>query len=177
VHTAATVRPVRPDEHDRVAELTIGAYARLGLDVGPYRAELADVGGRAAAAEVLVAVHGTRIVGAVTYVSDRDNAYAEFDDIDAAGIRMLAVDPAAQGAGIGAALVDACVARAIAAGRRRVVLHSTAEMAAARRLYRRLGFQRAPERDWRPQPHVALQGYILALDTVAEAAPTRSVGT
>jgi ribosomal protein S18 acetylase RimI-like enzyme len=174
---APIVRPVRADEHDRVAELTLAAYEQLGVDVGPYRALLADVAGRAAAAEVLVAVRGSRVVGAVTFVPDRDNAYAEFDDADAAGIRMLAVDPDAQGAGIGKALVEACVARATATGRSRVVLHSTTEMAAARRLYRRLGFRRAPDRDWRPQPHVALHGYVLAIDTVARAGRARSVGT
>lgn len=172
-----TVRPVRPAEHDRVAELTLAAYGRLGVDVGSYQASLADVAGRAAEALVLVAVRGRRLVGAVTYVPDRDNGYAEFDDADAAGIRMLAVHPDAQGRGVGAALVGACIARAVAAGRRRVVLHSTAEMAVAQRLYRRLGFRRAPELDWRPQPNVALRGYVLQVDAVAAAGSGRSVGT
>jgi ribosomal protein S18 acetylase RimI-like enzyme len=163
------IRPVRPAEHDRVAEVTMAAYDRLGVDVGPYRASLADVAGRAAEALVLVALRGERLVGAVTYVPDRDNGYAEFDDPTAAGIRMLAVDPDAQGAGVGAALVEACVTRAVAAGRRHVVLHSTAQMAAAQRLYRRLGFERAPTLDWRPQPHVALRGYVLRVDAVVTA--------
>lgn len=174
---APTVRPVAPDEHDRVSELTLAAYAGLGLDVGPYRVSLADVTARAAAAEVLVAEYGRQIVGAVTYVPDRRSAYAEFDDADAAGIRMLAVDPGVQRRGIGAALVEACIARAAAAGRRRVILHSMAEMAAARRLYRRVGFRRAPELDWRPQPHVALRGYMLRIDTVAASCTGRSVDT
>lgn len=169
------VRTVLPDEHDRVAELTLAAYAQLGLDVGAYRATLADVAGRAAAADVLVAVQGRRIDGAVTYVSDHDNAYAEFEDADAAGIRMLAVDPAVQGAGVGAVLVQACIARAAAGGRRRIVLHSTDQMAAAQRLYLRLGFRRAPERDWRPQPQVDLLGYVLTLCAVADARAGRSV--
>jgi len=163
------VRPVRPAEHHRVADLTLAAYDRLGIDVGPYRASLADVAGRAAEALVLVAMRRVHLVGAVTYVPDRDNGYAEFDDPAAAGIRMLAVDPDAQGAGVGAALVEACVARAAAAGRRHVVLHTTAEMAAAQRLYRRLGFERAPTLDWRPQPHVALLGYVLRVDAVVTA--------
>ena len=174
---APIIRPVRDHEHDRVAELTVAAYAQLGLDVGPYRDELVDVAGRAAAAEVLVAVRDSQIVGAVTYVPDRDNAYAEFDDADGAGIRMLAVDPAAQRAGVGAALVDACIVRAIATRRGRIVLHSTAEMTSAQSLYRRLGFQRAPDRDWRPQPDVELHGYVLTIDTVAGAGRARSVGT
>lgn len=169
------VRAVLPDEHDRVAELTLAAYEQIGLDVGAYRATLADVAGRAAAADVLVAVRCGRIDGAVTYVPDAQNAYAEFEDADGAGIRMLAVDPAAQGAGVGAVLVEACIAHATAAGRRRIVLHSTDKMAAAQRLYRRLGFRRAPVRDWSPQPQVDLLGYVLTLRAVADARAGRSV--
>lgn len=49
------------------------------------------------AVKVLVAVRGPNVVGAVTYVPDRDSADAEFDDADAAGIRTLAVDTARGG--------------------------------------------------------------------------------
>lgn len=185
------VRPVHAHEHDRVAALTLAAYGQLAVDLGPYEATLADVAGRAAAAEVLVAVLaggglpgaapadpgggqiGARadggLLGAVTYVPDRHSPYAEFADADAAGIRMLAVAPAAQGRGIGALLVDACIDRAAAAGRTRVVLHTTTDMAAARRLYERRGFRRDPDRDWRPQEGVALIGYVLPV-----RAPRRS---
>ena len=109
-------------------------------------------------------MRGPGVVGAVTYVPGRDNRFAEFDDPDAAGIRMLAVDPAAQRRGAGAALVAACVDRAVAAGRGRIVLHTTDEMVTARRLYGRMGFRRAPDRDWWPEPHIALLGYVLELD-------------
>jgi ribosomal protein S18 acetylase RimI-like enzyme len=164
VTSAVSVRPVRVDEHERVARLTLAAYDALGVPRGRYRAALADVAGRAAHAPVLVGVRGTDVVGAVTYVPDRDNRYAEFDDPDAAGIRMLAVDPVAQRTGAGGALVAACVDRAAAAGRARIVLHTTDEMVAARRLYERMGFRRTPDRDWRPEPHIALLGYVLDLD-------------
>jgi hypothetical protein len=36
-------------------------------------------------------------------------------------------------------------------------------MTAAHRLYERLGFMRAPERDWKPVPEVRLISYELAL--------------
>jgi ribosomal protein S18 acetylase RimI-like enzyme len=169
------IRQVRPDEHDRVVALTLAAYAQFGLDVGDYRASLADVTGRAAAAHVLVAVRVDDVVGAVTYVPDRDNPYAEFTDDDAAGIRMLAVDPAAQGTGVGTALVDTCVVRAVASGRRRVVLHTTSAMAAAQRLYVRAGFQRSERRDWSPAEGVDLLGYVLPIGTVADGRSGRSV--
>ena len=60
---------------------------------------------------------------------------------------MLAVAPEARGKRIGEALVRACIERAMNDGARAVVLWSQPTMPAAHRLYERLGFVRAPERD------------------------------
>jgi len=171
-----TVRDIHPTEIVRLSEITLAAYEALDIDVGSYRTALADVADRARNAEVLVAVDGGRLLGGVTYVPDANNPSAEFDDADAAGMRMLAVDPAAQGRGVGAALVTACIRRAH--DRRRLVLHTTAAMTAAQQLYRRLGFERTPRRDRTPQPHVHLLGYELRLPAVADPRPQlrRSVG-
>ncbi|HSK90361.1 MAG TPA: GNAT family N-acetyltransferase [Euzebyales bacterium] len=162
--TEIVIRAVRPDEIERLGELTVAAYRTLDIDIGDYRAMLADVADRVAHAEVLVAVDGDRLLGGVTYVGRAGTAYAEFTDADAAGIRMLAVDPGARGRGIGAALVRACVTRARASGRGRIVLHTTPAMTSAQGMYRRLGFVRAPARDWDPQPGILLLGYELVLD-------------
>ncbi|MCZ2859682.1 GNAT family N-acetyltransferase [Blastococcus sp. VKM Ac-2987] len=72
---------------------------------------------------------------------------------------MLVVDPAAQGRGVGAALVSACLERARRAGKRRVVISTGTRMTAAHRLYERLGFTRLPERDWSPVPGIDLLVY------------------
>jgi ribosomal protein S18 acetylase RimI-like enzyme len=160
------IRPLRADEHDALAELTVRAYAPVHGEVvdGPYLDDLLDVAGRAAAAEVLVAVDGDgTLLGGVTYVPDRTSAMAEFDDEDAASVRMLAVDPGFQGRGAGAALMAACIDRARADGRNRLVLHTTAENTFARAMYERMGFRRDPARDWRPDPAVQLVGYELVL--------------
>jgi GNAT superfamily N-acetyltransferase len=160
------VREIRPSEIDRLSEITVEAYtiAFAETDVGGYIEELADVSDRVRQAVVLVAVDADRVLGGVTYVPDAGNPYAEFEDTDAAGIRMLAVDPAAQGRGVGAALVRACLRCAHDDQRRRIVLHTMEEMVAARRLYEGFGFVRAPARDWRPQPHIPLLGYELLLN-------------
>ena len=50
------------------------------------------------------------------------------------------VDPDHRRAGVATALVDAVVARARAAGKRRVVLHVVADNCAASELYEREGF-------------------------------------
>ncbi|MEZ4755394.1 MAG: GNAT family N-acetyltransferase [Flavobacteriales bacterium] len=61
--------------------------------------------------------------------------------------RLLGVSDSTRGSGIGAQLVEACVARAFAEGAQAVVLWTQPSMHSAQRLYTRLGFQRAPERD------------------------------
>ena len=153
------IRLARPDEYDVLGELTVDAYRALGLVGDGYAAELRDVAGRAATTDVLVAVDGEgRVLGGLAYVPG-PGPLAEFDDADAAGIRMLAVAPEARRAGAGEALVRACIDRAVAAGRRRIVLHTTRVMTDAHRLYERLGFRRAPELDW--DPGIMLLAYTL----------------
>lgn len=162
------IRPVRPEEYETLGALTEAAYRTIPEDVideAGYDEELRDVAGRVAAAEVLVAVDpdGT-VLGGVTYVPGPDSAMAEFTDADAAGIRMLAVDAAARGRGVGRALTVACLHRAIKDGRRRIVLHATVANAVAQGMYERMGFRRAPSRDWTPIPTVELLGFELTLD-------------
>ncbi|HEX9259782.1 MAG TPA: GNAT family N-acetyltransferase, partial [Acidimicrobiales bacterium] len=103
------------------------------------------------------------IVGCVTYVHGPDHPHAEFTDVDAAGFRMLAVDPAAQGAGIGRALVEWCVDEARSSGRRRLLIHSGAWMTRAHALYSSMGFVRRPDMDWIPVPEIHLLGFSLEL--------------
>ncbi|HWL37357.1 MAG TPA: GNAT family N-acetyltransferase [Frankiaceae bacterium] len=163
-----TVRPVRPGEFDRVGELTVAAYTR-DRDVGDYAEVLRDVPDRVKSAEVLVAVDddGT-VLGSVTNVPD-GGRYGEIGRAGEGEFRMLAVDPAAQGRGVGTALVRACVDDARRRGRERVVLSSGTWMSPAHRIYERLGFVRLPERDWAPVPGVDLQAY--GLDLVRPARP------
>jgi GNAT superfamily N-acetyltransferase len=161
-----TVRPVRPAEYDALATLTVAAYRRLlgdDMDRG-YAAELADVAGRAALVDVLVAVDADdQLQGGITYIPG-PGPVAWFDGPDEAGMRMLAVDPAAQGRGVGARLVAACVDRARSAGKARVLLHTTAPMTVAHRLYERAGFRRDPGRDEVLAGGLLLVAYALDLD-------------
>jgi ribosomal protein S18 acetylase RimI-like enzyme len=104
-------------------------------------------------------------------VSGPDDPYSEELSEGEAGIRMLAVDPARHGRGIGRALTLACVERAQAAGRRRVVLHTSDWMAAAKHLYESLGFERDTAIDFSPAPGIDLIGYAFEL---GETAPSRA---
>ncbi|HEX2851523.1 MAG TPA: GNAT family N-acetyltransferase [Acidimicrobiales bacterium] len=161
------VRKARPEEYEAVAGLTVAAYTALSGNTmsGGYEAELRDVAGRAEAAVVLVAVQVDTLVGAVAYIPDEHSSWGEGVRPGEASIRMLAVAPEAQGRGAGEALARACLDRARAAGKARVVLHSTPWMTSAHRLYERLGFRRAPDRDWLPVPDVPLWAFELPLET------------
>ena len=164
---APRIRAIAPVEHAAVAELTVDVYAQaLGETLtDDYRVILADVDDRAANARVLVAVDPAdeAVLGSITYVPG-PGPYAEFDSADEAGIRMLVVAPQAQRRGVGTALVQACIEEARLAHRARISLHTTPAMTGAQRLYEGLGFRRAPERDWIPEPGVQLLGYVLDLD-------------
>lgn len=77
---------------------------------------------------------------------------------------MLAVAAEARGAGVGEALVRACVDRARALdGVSALVLSTQPAMLGAQRIYARLGFVRTPERDWAPVPALTLLTYRLEL--------------
>jgi GNAT superfamily N-acetyltransferase len=158
------VRPVRPDEYERAGQLVVAAYEALpGSHVSAgYADELRAVGRRAVQAEVLVAVCGD-LVGCATFVPDASSPWAEQAEADESMLRMLAVAPAAQGRGVGTALLGACTERARALGRAGLFLHSTPWMEAAHHLYYKAGFVRLPDRDWSPVADVTLWAFRLDL--------------
>ena len=160
-----SVREARPGEYGGLASLVLDAYEAVlgpGFD-GEYAAELADVATRATQGVTLVAVDaGGAILGCITYVPG-PGPLAWFDSADEAGMRVLAVARHAQGRGVGAALVGACVARARAAGKARLLLHTTTSFTVAQRLYQRLGFRRDPGRDQVLDSGLVLIAYVLDL--------------
>jgi ribosomal protein S18 acetylase RimI-like enzyme len=159
------IRPARPGEYDAVGELTARVYADGGFlrPGSPYERTLRDAASRAEKAELLVAEDAGRLVGSVTYAPG-GSPYAETaEGPDEAGFRMLVVDPAARGRGVGEALVRACVARAERDGARTLRLSTQPEMTTAHRLYARLGFVRTPDHDWTPEPAVHLITYALEI--------------
>lgn len=166
------IRDATRAEWDALGDLTVDAYLALeGMpprDAMPgYYDELGDVATRAAVStnRILIAcgADGT-LLGGVTFLLDLAHYGAPMpkDVVDGAGIRMLAVAPAAQGLGVGRALTVECLARARAASKRRVVLHTTQVMPVARRLYEKLGFRRLPEADFPvPLPAAAARGAVV----------------
>lgn len=142
------VRLIAAHEHERVAELTVAAYSHDYEVSDGYRAELADVETRAREHEVWVAqdLATGGLLGAVATPRPgaRISLVGQDGELD---FRLLAVDPAARGRGVGELLTRHVVELARQRGLRRVVMNSGAEMTGAHRLYQRLGFSRLPERE------------------------------
>lgn len=162
------IRPLHPADAARVGELTLAGYDRYGRIDGPYRDHLADPLQRIdRCSALLVAELDGEVVGTVTFVLPGDGewegrAAPEGD----ASFRILAVDPAAEGHGVGRALVTACIDLARQHGCRRLVIVTMAWMDRAQRMYAGLGFARRPDLDVRFPSGV---GYVLTLDLTPDA--------
>lgn len=165
------VREARETELERIGELTADVYGGEGLAGPEYVKVLRDARTRwESPATTLIVAHDDGaedpqdILGAVVYAAP-GSPWQDLAAGDEAEFRMLATVPEARGRGVGEALVRACIERAKLSGAPRIVLSTGHEMLAAHRLYERIGFVRAPERDWRPRPEMEnlLRAYELAL--------------
>jgi len=159
---AIEIREATPDDYAEAGRVTALAYREFvpaddDGDWERYLARMADVGERAERTHILIAVEGGQIRGTVTL--ELDGRVGDWDGDPPlrpgeAHIRMLGVDPAARARGVGTELMAACEARARAAGKRFVTLHTTRGMEAAQRMYDRLGYTRSED-------HVFPDGFVL----------------
>ena len=101
---------------------------------------------------VLVMEHRGEIEGAVKFYPDAGQAHQGQWPAGAGLIRLLAVSPARRGRGSGRLLTQACLKRARELSIPTIFLYTGTFMAAARHLYEKLGFKRAPEFDRDPGP-------------------------
>ena len=151
------IRAATPADLDRAADICVAAYDAAGqLEPGsPYVHTLRDTRGRLAEAILLVAERDGTVVGTVT-ICPTGSPYAEIGTDEEVEFRFLAVDPAQQGTGVGTALIEVVDehARALGAARLAICVRDTNTGAAA--MYERMGFVRAPHRDWTPRAGVDL---------------------
>jgi ribosomal protein S18 acetylase RimI-like enzyme len=149
---ALEIRPLRPEEFGDAGAVTAGAYDEFapgGASPNPdYLDRVADIRTRARHAVVLGAFRDGRVLGTVTLELDgRIPGGHPRPPLQPgqAHVRMLGVDPSVRRAGVGQALMEACVVTARGAGKSRITLETTENMAAAQRLYESMGFARGPD--------------------------------
>lgn len=170
--SSLAIRDARPADAPAIAAVTLAAYQEYSAQLPPpfweaYRANIVSTLADVKPAAQLVAELAGRIVGAVLLYP----AGAAFPGRDGAAatarwpeVRLLAVDPGARGHGVGDALMQAGIQRARATGAGALTLHTTPMMAAAMRLYTRLGFVHVPELDFEPAPGLTVRGFRLTLE-------------
>jgi len=167
------IRQARADEYATLGKLLVGAYAALPGMPSPaeqpdYYAMLANVAARAAKPALVVFValdEAEQLLGSVDFIEDMaqyGSAGTASSVTNAVGIRLLAVDNAFRGKGVGKALTQFCIDRAREFGKARIVLHTTQAMQTAWAMYERLGFARFPEIDFR-QGNLEVFGFQLSL--------------
>lgn len=147
---SVALRRAAPSDFPDVRRITRDAYLRAGHFAAdhPYMSVLEDVEHRAEHAQVWVAEAAGNVVAAVT-LTFAGQPYSEIAQDGELEFRMLAVDPACQGSGLGRAVVREIVEHARELpGIEAISITSATFMERAHSLYESLGFRRAPERDW-----------------------------
>jgi GNAT superfamily N-acetyltransferase len=122
-----------------------------------------DVRSRLGVSELIVVELDRQLVGAVTLYLDASSSSQEQWPKGWAGVRLLAVRPAYRGQGIGRALMEERIYRCRKRGIKTIGLHTAAIMNVARKIYKDMGFVRAPEYDFHPRPGTVVMAYRLQL--------------
>lgn len=171
--SALTVRTAGEADFEAIGGLTLAAYVGEGYisPASPYADELADTARRAASATLLVAEHRGEVVGSLT-VARPGTPYADIARPGELEFRMLAVSPVARGLGAGTVLVRTVIEFARAESFDAVVLTTMPAMVAARRVYDRLGFVHAPQRDWVTPSGLPLTVMSLPLESAQRIRPS-----
>jgi ribosomal protein S18 acetylase RimI-like enzyme len=162
------IRDAHAGELDEVARLIVDSYRQYQQYLPPprwqwYVEDMMNVRGRLDQSELIVAEEEGHLAGAVTLFLKGSKSALEGWPQGWASIRLLAVHPAFRSRGVGQALMDECVRRCRRLGVLTIGLHTTEYMEVARRMYERMGFKRAPEYDFHPEPGAVVMAYRLDL--------------
>lgn len=128
---------------EAINKLAISAFQQYQHEYEDWTAfssRLGKMATMAEYAELIVATVDGRIAGAVTYVGPGKEK-APFFSREWPILRMLVVDPEFRGMGIGRALAQECIRRAVRDNAPLIALHTSHIMKVALSLYERMGFR------------------------------------
>ena len=141
------LRDYQATDAEAIVRVALAAFAEFEphfSDWPLFNANVAKMPGLAQTGEIIVAEDDGRIVGAVAYIGPKAKKPAFFDPAWPV-IRMLVVDPAARGKGVGRQLTEECLRRAERDQARVIALHTTPIMTVALPMYLRMGFVKTGE--------------------------------
>ncbi len=149
-----TVRQAEAGDRQAIEAVLLSAYGEYEQQLPPqrwleYKTSILHAIDEATTSERLVAVQGGNVVGSVFLFDSSETAYGQPElGIDSPIIRLLAVAPEARGAGVAKELIRASAKFASERGAATLHLHTSDMMSAAVRLYERLGFERAYDKEF-----------------------------
>jgi len=169
-----TVRNAKESEFAELGKLMVQVYSQLDGFPKPneqpaYYQMLANIGDQTKkpCTELLVAVSAdNKLAGGVVYFSDMQyygSGGTATQEKNASGFRLLAVDPAFRGQGIGKLLTMECIRKAESDKNRCVVIHTTKAMQTAWKMYENIGFKRNDDLDFM-QGELPVFGFRLFLN-------------
>lgn len=167
------IRNANPAEFEEVGKLMVLVYSQLEgfprkTDQPKYYKMLANVGGltKKPATELIVAISPQgKINGGVVFFGDMQfygSGGTAINEKNASGFRLLAVDPAVRGQGLGKRLSIECINKARRLKHQQVIIHSTKSMRVAWHMYEKLGFKRSKDLDFM-QGELPVFGFRLLL--------------
>jgi len=139
------LRDYESRDAENLNRIAVSAFDQFRDHYGDWPAMLAGLSKTSAlgaSGEVIIAELQHKPAGAVAYFGPKSQKAAFFDQRWPI-IRMLVVDPAFRGNGIGRALTDECIARARRDGSPIIALHTSPIMTVALPMYLRMGFVKA----------------------------------
>jgi len=171
--TVYKIRDATPTEFRQIGALMVAVYSQLEGFPSPeeqpgYYKLLANIGSLTSnpKTRLLIAITddgyiggGVVYFGNMKYYGSGGTATAEKN---AAGFRLLAVDPKTRGKGLGSLLTKACIDIAKEQGLPQMIIHSTEAMQIAWKMYKNMGFTRSPDLDFM-QDKLPVFGFRLAL--------------
>lgn len=153
------IREAKPAEFKAIGQLMVDVYSQLDGFPKPeeqpaYYEKLANIGNMTDKPKVrlLIAISNEgKIGGAVVYLGDMayyGSGGRATQEKDAAGFRLLAVDPDTRGQGLGKRLSMACLNLAKEEDNQQMIIHTTNAMKPAWKMYEKIGFRRSEDLDF-----------------------------
>ena len=159
------IRDARRGDRDAARKLTLSAFQQYAAVMPPARwegyrenilATLTEVG---PAQHILAEKDGIILGSVLLYPPGTAFSTPDEGSFTCPEVRLLAVAPDARGQGIGTALMKECIRRTRQLGAACLNPHTTDMMQVAMRMYERMGFVRAPELDFHPDPSITVKAY------------------
>jgi predicted N-acetyltransferase YhbS len=164
------IRDAGKGDRDAARKITLSAFCEYAAVMPPSRWEgyreniLATMKNPAPAQQIVAEKEGVILGSVLLYPPGTAFSTPDAGPLTCPEVRLLAVEPVARGQGIGTALMKECILRACQVGAACLNLHTTDMMQVAMRMYERMGFVRAPDLDFHPDPTVTVKAYRLELD-------------